>query len=200
MNYEKIGENLSKFKSLTRYEVCEFDTLLEIFAPKLQEYLERRTLKGEYRQRKYSPRKTEYLPTDADKLFFILIYMKNNPPQEYHAAAFGLTQDLTNNWIHLLTNIVEKSLVKYRASEAETPHAAEETVVLFDVTECHEERDTYEQSLHYSGKKATRIQKYCNHLSMRKDYLDWSHLAGKCTRQKIGRRSTIEILQSRILG
>lgn len=153
MNYEKIRENPSQFKSLTSYEVSAFDDLLEIFAHKLHVHFENKTFKGENRHRKYSPRKTEYLPTDADKLFFILTYVKNNPLQEYHAASFGLTQDMANKWIHILADILDKSLVDYRPSEAETPLPAEETVVLIDVTERPIERDTYEESLHYSGKK-----------------------------------------------
>jgi len=73
-------------------------------------HFEYKTLKGAYHQRKYSPRKTEYLPTNADKLFFILIYLKNNPLQEHHAAAFGLTQDMANKWIHLLINILDVTI------------------------------------------------------------------------------------------
>ena len=42
------------------------------------------------------------LPTVAERLFFILVYLKNNPLQSYHAACFDMSQ-LCGQWIHTLT-------------------------------------------------------------------------------------------------
>ena len=82
-----------------------------------------------------------------------MIYMKNNPLQEYHAAAFGLTQDFANTWIHKLMPIFEKAMKEYMPSESQLPQPSTEPLVLMDCTERPVERDTYEQNIHYSGKK-----------------------------------------------
>ena len=54
--------------------------------------------------------KTSKLPMIGDKLLFILSYLKNNPLQEYHGATFGMTQPQCNDWVHLLSNILVKTL------------------------------------------------------------------------------------------
>ena len=53
---------------------------------------------------------TGNLPMIGDKLLFILSFLKNNPLQEYHGATFGMTQPQCNEWIHLLSDILVKTL------------------------------------------------------------------------------------------
>lgn len=152
MEYEVIRNKPGQFQALTSLSIAQFDALLPVFALLLEARLEARTIQGRFRQRRFSPRNEAVLPTDAHKLFFILIYLKNNPLQEYHAAAFGLTQDWCNRWIHLLLPLVNKALAKHQANESVSPPAATGILVM-DATERPVERDTYEQAHFYSGKK-----------------------------------------------
>jgi hypothetical protein len=45
-----------------------------------------------------------------DKLLFILSYLKNNPLQDYHGSCYDMTQPQCNEWIHLLSDILRKTL------------------------------------------------------------------------------------------
>lgn len=50
------------------------------------------------------------LPLIQDKIFFILVYLKTNPLQELHAIQFEMTQPKANRWIHLLSEILRRTL------------------------------------------------------------------------------------------
>ncbi len=43
-------------------------------------------------------------------MFFILVYLKTNPLQELHAIQFEMTQPQANRWIHLLSEILRRTL------------------------------------------------------------------------------------------
>ena len=57
-------------------------------------------------------RKDDIFPDVETMLIFILSYMKNNPLQQTHAAAFNMTQPQSNLWIHLLKKILNSALEK----------------------------------------------------------------------------------------
>jgi hypothetical protein len=50
------------------------------------------TFEGKLHQRKSYARVDSILPKVADKLMFLLIYLKINPLQEHHAESFSITQ------------------------------------------------------------------------------------------------------------
>jgi hypothetical protein len=50
------------------------------------------------------------LPTMADKLPFILTYLKQNPIQEIQGQPFGMSQANANQWIHLLHSMLNQAL------------------------------------------------------------------------------------------
>jgi hypothetical protein len=110
MRYEKLRKNLPQMLSLTSLTVSEFEALLPVFNYHWDEYHSHYTLKGKLRERISYGRKTSKLPMIGDKLLFILSYLKNNPLQEYHGATFGMTQPQCNDWVHLLSNILVKTL------------------------------------------------------------------------------------------
>jgi len=110
MRYEKLRKNSPQMLSLTSLTVLEFDALLPVFKHHWEEYHSHYTLKGKLRERISYGRKTSKLPMIGDKLLFILSYLKNNPLQEYHGATFGMTQPQCNEWVHLLSNILVKTL------------------------------------------------------------------------------------------
>jgi hypothetical protein len=53
-------------------------------------------------------------------LFFIPVYLKNNPLQEYHAACFNMDQKHCNSFIHVLHPILEQCLHNADVMPAET--------------------------------------------------------------------------------
>jgi hypothetical protein len=110
MRYEKVRKNAPQMLSLTSLTVSEFESLLPIFKYHWDGYYSHYTLKGKLRERISYGRKTGKLPMVGDKLLFILSYLKNNPLQEYHGATFGMTQPQCNEWVHLLSDILVKTL------------------------------------------------------------------------------------------
>lgn len=156
MNYNKIRNNPVQFKALTSLNVEDFDELLPLFVSKWRSYIENYTFSGKIRQRKYSPKQEDGLITDAEKLFFILYYQKNNPLQEALAASFDLKQDMANKWVHVLTPLLAKALKNFTpTSDAHKVNEQmhENETYLMDATERPVQRDTYEQEEFYSGKK-----------------------------------------------
>ena len=110
MNYDKVRKNAPQLLSLTSMTVIEFEALLPTFKYHWDDYYSHYTLKGKLRERISYGRKTGKLPMISDKLLFILSYLKNNPLQQYHGATFGMTQPQCNDWVHLLSNILVKTL------------------------------------------------------------------------------------------
>jgi hypothetical protein len=162
MNYEKIRLKPNQFLSLTSLNVEEFDELLLIFSEVWEKFITKRRFNGKVRQRKYAPHSEPLLPTLESKLFFILVYLKMNPIQEYHAACFDMSRDMCNKFIYLLTPMLDASLSQYKASrnaDAMQAQLAEGDTCLLDATERPIERPKSEQKEHYSGKKKTHTVK-----------------------------------------
>ena len=110
MQYDKIKTRPVQFVSITSLKVEDFDYLLSHFREEWDVYNEFFTIEGKPRQRKSYARVDSILPKVADKLMFLLIYLKTNPLQEHHAASFGMTQPQANVLIHLLSDILRKTL------------------------------------------------------------------------------------------
>ncbi len=148
--------------SLTGFSVEEFESLLPTFKYEWEEYYSHFTLQGTVRQRISYNRKTSKIPLIGDKLLFILSYLKNNPLQEYHGTCFDMTQPQCNDWIHLLSDILVKTLK--RLNELPERNCARMQYVLqrcqnvlLDGTERPIQRPQAEdrQKSCYSGKKNT---------------------------------------------
>ena len=68
------------------------------------------TLDGQPRtSRRYSTYETSPLPTMADKLLFILTYVKQNPIQERQGQLFGMSQSNAHKGIHLLPTVLNQA-------------------------------------------------------------------------------------------
>jgi hypothetical protein len=89
----------------------EFPALLAHFEHAFLAYMADRTIDGQPRtSRRYSTYETSPLPTMADKLLFILTYVKQNPIQEVQGQLFGMSQSNANKWIHLLHAVLNQAL------------------------------------------------------------------------------------------
>lgn len=162
MDYKKVRENAKQFQSVTSLSVEEFDELLARFELVWRTFIYKFTLDGKPRKRKYVPKSLTGLNAIEDKLFFILSYQKNNPLQEYHAATFGLTQDMCNKWIHLLSPLLNKTLDEFKASRKMqdlNEHLVEGKTYIGDVTDRAIERPSKQQEESYSGKKKLHVTK-----------------------------------------
>ena len=106
---------------MTGLTEAEFTALLPHFEHALGADLQARTIDGQPRtSRRYRTYKTCPLPTVADKLLFILTYVKQHPIQEVQGQLFGMSQSNANKWIHLLHPVLNQALVDQELLPART--------------------------------------------------------------------------------
>jgi hypothetical protein len=99
----------------------EFQGLLPYFEQAFVSYMQDRTIDGQPRtSRRYSTYETCPLPTMADKLLFILTYVKQNLLQEIQGQLFGMSQSNANTWIHLLHPVLNQTLADQELLPART--------------------------------------------------------------------------------
>jgi hypothetical protein len=109
--YEEVTQRAGSLRSLTGLTEAEFETLLPHFEQAFVTYMHDRTIDGQPRtSRRYSTYGTCPLPTIADKLLFILTYLKQNSIQEVQGQLFGMSQSNANKWIHLLQPVLNRAL------------------------------------------------------------------------------------------
>jgi len=133
-SYEDVIQRAGSLRAMTGLTEEEFTTLLPHFERAFVAYLQNRTIDGQPRtSRRYSSYDTCPLPTMADKLLFILTYVKQNPIQEVQGQLFGMSQSNANKWIHLLHAVLNQALAAQELLPARTaaelaamfkPHAA----------------------------------------------------------------------------
>jgi hypothetical protein len=169
MKYTDYQNNEKSLRSLSGLSVEQFRELLSYFEYAHTEYFTRYDMNGKFRdnRRSFTIYKNSPLPTVEDRLFFILVYLKNNPLQEYHAACFDMDQKHCNSFIHVLYRILERCLHDAGVMPTESQKKFSEIlgtlsveneelpVLLHDGTEREIPRpvDWDEQQENYSGKK-----------------------------------------------
>jgi Helix-turn-helix of DDE superfamily endonuclease len=110
-NYEEVIQRAGSLRAMTGLTQREFTALLPHFEHGFLAYMADRTIDGQPRtSRRYSTYETSPLPTMADKLLFILTYVKQNPSQEVQGQLFGMSQSNANKWIHLLHAVLNRAL------------------------------------------------------------------------------------------
>ena len=127
-SYEEVTQRAGSLRAMTGLTATEFQALLPHFEQTLETYMGTRTSDGQPRtSRRYSPYVTCPLPTMADKLLFILSYVKHHPIQELQGQLFGMSQSNANKWIHRLHAVLHQALADQELLPART---AEELAVL----------------------------------------------------------------------
>jgi hypothetical protein len=117
MNYLEQKEHPSNFLSLTSLTVLEFEHLLSYFEPLWEKYYRYHTLEGTKRKLpSYKEHKSALLQTSEQKLFFLLVYMKNNPLQTFQAASFGISQAKVSKIYRCLLLVLDETLKKMKLS------------------------------------------------------------------------------------
>ena len=110
-SYEDVTQCAGSLRAMTGLTEAECTALLPHFERALAAYLQDRTIDGQPRtSRRYSAYDNCPLPTVADKLLFILTYLKQNPIQEVQGQLFGMSQSNANKWIHVLHPVLNQAL------------------------------------------------------------------------------------------
>jgi hypothetical protein len=107
---EEVTQRAGSLRAMTGLTEAEFMALLPHFERALVVYMQDRTIAGQPRtSRRYRPYDNCPLPTIADKLLFMLTYVKQNPIQEVQGQLFGMSQSHAHTWIHLLHPVVNQA-------------------------------------------------------------------------------------------
>src|SRR5919201_4319327 len=111
--YEDVIQRTGSLRAMSGLTEQEFTALLPPFEHAYAAYMHDHTIDGQPRtSRRYSTYGTCPLPTMADRLLFILTYVKQNPIQEVQGQLFGMSQSNANKWIHLLHAVLNQALAQ----------------------------------------------------------------------------------------
>jgi hypothetical protein len=170
ISYDQIKDNPQILLAFTGLTQTEFEELLPSFIKASYQIEQKRQAKRKRQRRPGGGRKAQ-LNTMADRLLFILFYLKTYPIQEVQAFLFGMSQGQANEWIHRLARILERALNDLgHLPEREGHRLAtilrenETSAFTQDGSERRRQRpkDNEQQKAYYSGKKKAHTVK--NHL------------------------------------
>ncbi len=169
LQYAIAKQKPNHFLTLTSIEVPEFEFLLTDFTLRSDRYFRYHTWQG--KKRKYprlAPQADESLADPADQLFFLLVYLKNNPLQDFQAALFGISQGWVSQRVHRLLALLNKTLSALGLSPCQDSDALRAQLdrlkppaLNLDATERQVPRsvDQSAQQEEYSGKAKTHTCK-----------------------------------------
>src|SRR6266571_2100856 len=162
-SYHQVQEHPKLFLAMTGLMHTEFQQLLPHFQYAWAQYVQQHYVDRDNRQRQYGAGRSEAtLVTIEDKLLFILYYVKVYPLQEILAFEFDMVQSTANEWIHILSGVLQKALdhggylPERDPKQLETVLASEpESIYGIDGTERPRQRpcDAEKQKHYDSGKK-----------------------------------------------
>ena len=162
-SYQQVQEHPKLLLAMTSLTHAEFQQLLAHFQYAWDQYVQQHYVDRDDRRRQYGAGRPEStLVQIEDKLLFILYYVKVYPLQEILAFEFGMVQSTANEWIQLLSAVLNKALdhggylPERDPKQLETVLASEtESTYGIDGTERPRQRprDPEKQKHYYSGKK-----------------------------------------------
>ena len=119
--FDSILQNERRLRAFTGLDTATFSDFLPHFTLVMERYLQHTTLDGYIRE---GDRAITYanspLPTPADRLLFILTYLKQNAIQQVHGQLFGMNQSNVSKWMRLLLDILNTALASQRLLPART--------------------------------------------------------------------------------
>lgn len=119
--FDAILQNERRLRAFTGLDTATFTSFLPHFTNAMERYLNHTTLDGYVRE---GERAITYanspLPTPADRLLFILTYLKQNAIQEVHGQLFGMSQPNVSTWVRLLLDILNTALTSQQLLPART--------------------------------------------------------------------------------
>lgn len=162
MRYEEARKKPRVFQQLTGMKPEEFDKLLPAFEAAYEEDERQRGKTGSPAGRK------AVLLTHADKLFFVLFYLRHYPTQEVLGFLFGIGQVQANHWIHRLAPVIKKALGdehqlpgRVAADVKRLMEACPELVFILDGADrpIRRPQDGERRRNDYTGKKKRHVKK-----------------------------------------
>jgi hypothetical protein len=166
--YDKVKHRPKLLLAMTSLYRTEFEELLIPFQAAWEVYVAAHSLPKHERQRQVGSGRKPALRTTADKLLFILFYVKTYPLQEIMAFSFGMSQGQACYWIHVLSAVLRQTLAALEQLPERDPAQLAsnlvengETTLGIDGTERRIQRpkDDREQRKYYSGKKKAHTVK-----------------------------------------
>lgn len=185
--YDKVKNRPKLLLAMTSLYRTEFEELLIPFQAALEAYVATHSLPEQARQRQAGGGRKPVLRTTADKLLFILFYIKTYPLQEIIAFSFGMSQGQACYWIHVLSPVLHQALAALEQLPERDPAQlaanlvkSGDTTLGIDGTERRIQRpkDDLEQQMYYSGKKKAHTVKnnvVASLVSRRVEYLGNTH-------------------------
>src|SRR3954452_8595099 len=111
MTYKTLSSQPQSFLALTGLTDTEFGKLLPTFQRAYARAHPRdRTATGRPRRRGPGAGRHSTLSDDADKLLFVLVYLKTYPLQVVLGKLFGISTSQANYWLHHLLPMVRSAL------------------------------------------------------------------------------------------
>jgi hypothetical protein len=103
LRFADIATRPTEVLDLTSLTIEEFRALVPPFEAAFQAHMAAWRLDGRPRTaRRYTTYTNCPLPTPADRLLFILVYLKTHPLQVVQGRLFGMGQSKAHRWIHVL--------------------------------------------------------------------------------------------------
>jgi hypothetical protein len=170
MNYNTLATQPQPFLAMTGLTPAEFRDLLPAFETAYERaYLRDRTATGQPRQRWPGGGRHGALSSSADKLLFVLVYLKTYPLQVVLGQLFGIGTSQANYWLHHLLPVLRSTLDDLgvlperdgaRLARRPLPPQGPRAVII-DGTERRRQRPkkAEKQALYHSGKKKTHTDK-----------------------------------------
>ena len=111
LRFTDLQSRPTEFLDFTSLTLDEFQQLVPPFEAAFQAHMAAWRLDGKPRTaRQFSVYKTYPLPTPADRLFFLLTYLKTYSLQVVQGRLFGMGQSKAHQWIHVLLPVLLAAL------------------------------------------------------------------------------------------
>ena len=119
--FDTILQHERRLRAFTGLDTATFTAFLPHFTHAMERYLNHTTLDGYVREGDRAiTNANSPLPTPADRLLFILTYLKQNAIQELHGQLFGMSQSNVSKWVRLLLDILNSALANQGLLPART--------------------------------------------------------------------------------
>jgi len=110
-SYHQVKEHPKLFLAMTGLTHAEFHQVLPHFQYAWDQQVKHNYVDRDHRQRQYGGGRSEATVVNIeDKLLFSLYDVKVYPLQEILACEFGMMPSTANEWIHLLSEVLQKAL------------------------------------------------------------------------------------------
>ena len=129
LGFQETVQIKSRLLNLTGLELEEFEHLKPFFEEAFTERMKLFNVDGTARKnRPYVEYETASLPSIEEKLFFVLLFIKQNLTQEVMAFMFGMSQSKIHEWLSTLIPVLKESLNSSKNLPAETKEELSENI------------------------------------------------------------------------